>query len=102
MTIFDRFVLSQVELIETALLDNKEVFDKAVKDKKAPRYTEVDKPKLPALIACVEKWEVEGLPDKMTVETFPLTPRSKSSQFVELVFDAIRQVYNGEIEVPNE
>ena len=102
VTIFDRLVLSQVELVEAALLDNKTVYEDARENEKSVYRTQIDKPKLPALLACVEKWEIEGFPEPLTVDNFPLTPRADANYFIEMVFDEIRRIYNGEREVPNE
>lgn len=100
VAIFDRLYLPQVELVEAALLDERETITSA-KDGHV-RFTQLDKPKLPALLACVEKWNLTDFPEPVTVETFPLTPRKAAHELIEQVFDEIRKVYNGEIEVPNE
>lgn len=108
VTIYDRLVLSQVELVEEALLDNPPFTQREVTNEKGEkeikisrRYTHLDKPKIPALIACVEKWEIENFPDKPTIETFPLTPRAATSELIQQIFDEIKLIYNGEIELPN-
>lgn len=66
------------------------------------RYTAIDKPRLPALIACVESWQLTSFPNPVTVDGFPLTPRKEAHNLIETIFDAIREVYNGETEIPNE
>ena len=96
VTIYDRLVLSQVELVENALLDIPEA-DKGGR----VRFTSLDKPKLPALLACVEKWELSNFPETVTLETFPLTPRKEAHNLIEQIFEEIRLVYNGEVEIPN-
>ena len=110
VTIFDRLFLPQVEAVDSAINDDepKRVIEHEITEGKEKRkvksyiMTELDKPKLPALIACVEKWELShDFPEKPTVETFPLTPRRPSHELIEQVFDEIRKVYNGEIEIPN-
>ena len=94
--VYDRFTLPQVELVESALLDNPIPDDKGM-----VRKTNIDKPKLPALFACVQEWNIDGMPD-VTIDTFPLTPRSETHELIEQIFSAIHKVYNGEMEVPNE
>ncbi len=66
------------------------------------RMTDDDKPKLPALLACVEAWNISNFPEKVSVETFPLTPRREAHNLVVKIFDAIKDIYNGEQEIPNE
>jgi len=96
VTIFDRLYLPQVELIENALLDTPKENDGRV------RITDMDKPKLPALLACVEKWELQDIPAGVTVETFPFTPRPASHQLIEWLWMELFKIYLGDAEVPNE
>ncbi len=96
VTIFDRLVLSQVELVEAALSDMPPITEGKV------ALTALDKPRLPALLACVEKWELKGFPDPVTVENFPLTPRRQAHDLIMQIFAEIAKVYNGELDVPNE
>ena len=96
VTICERLTLPQVELIETGLepvLDGKY---------KSVFYTTLDKPKLPAILACVEKWELSDFPDPVTVDNFPMHNRGASHQLISIIFDAIKDVYIGELEIPNE
>jgi len=98
--IFDRLHLSQVELVEEALLDEGEQV-KNIPESGRIRFTQLDKPKLPALLACVEKWNLSDFPDSVTVDTFPMTPRKAAHELIETIFDEIRKVFNGELQVPN-
>ncbi len=96
VSVFDAFTLSQVELIEAAVYDVPEVRDGKV------RITDIDRPRLPAILACVEKWEVSGFHETLTADNFPLTPRRETHNLIEKIFSAIADVYNGEKEIPNE
>lgn len=62
----------------------------------------IDEKKLPAVFACVEKWELENIPDGVTLETFPASPRAASHKIVDFIFGEIFKVYIGESEVPKE
>jgi hypothetical protein len=95
VTIFDRLYLPQVELVEAALLDEPQVMEGKVK------LTNLDKPKLPALLACVEKWDIPNFPENVSIETFPFTPRRAAHELITQIFSEIALVYNGELEVPN-
>ena len=92
----DAFTLSQVELIEAAIFDMPPVKDGKVK------LTDLDRPRIPALLACVEKWEISGFPETLTADNFPLTPRRETHNLIEKIFSAIADIYNGEKEIPNE
>ena len=94
--IFDRLTLSQVESIEAAIYDVPEVNDGKVK------LTSLDKPRIPALLACVEKWELSNFPEDLSIETFPLSPRRETHNLIDRIFSEIAKVYNGEQEIPNE
>ena len=54
-----------------------------------------------AILACAEKFELENIPEKPTVETFPMTPRSASHKLIQFLWEEINKIYDGEIEVPN-
>jgi hypothetical protein len=96
VTIADQLYLPQVELIEIGLepiLSNKtdSIF-----------LTVLDKPKMPAILACVESWNLENFPNPPTVENFPMSPRKASHDLITWLFTEIRNVYIGELEIPNE
>jgi hypothetical protein len=57
---------------------------------------------LPGVIACVEKWELAGFPESVTVDTFPATPVKSSMLLLIAIVNAVWEVVNAEDEVPNE
>lgn len=61
----------------------------------------VDERMLPAVIACVEKWELQGFPEIVTADTFPATPRGESHELVKWLFAEIHRIYIGELTIPN-
>jgi hypothetical protein len=61
-----------------------------------------DKFFLVAILACAEKFEINGLPENLTVDTFPMTPRKTAHALVELLWLELNKIYDGEIEIPNE
>ena len=63
--------------------------------------TVIDGQLLPAILSCVEKWELANFPETVTVDTFPFSPRIESHKLQEWIFEEISKVYGGEIEVPN-
>jgi len=65
-------------------------------------YSVIDRNKIPAVIAWVEKWELQNFPDAPTDETFPRVPRVESHKLVDGIMREIMAVYNGAQEIPNE
>lgn len=53
---------------------------------------------LPALLSCIDKWNIKGVPDKPTVETFPFSPRLPSAELISWLIGEISAVYVGETE----
>lgn len=95
VVIRDRLYLAQVELIEAALsvrppIDNGKIV-----------MTDVDKPRLPAVLACVESWDLQNFPKPVSQDNFPFTPRREIHELLDLLFVEIVRVYNGEKEIPN-
>jgi Uma2 family endonuclease len=58
----------------------------------------LDAEKLPAVLACVEKWELENF----NPEPFPASPRGASHKLIDFIFSELVTIYMGEKEVPNE
>ena len=97
VTLYDPLTLPQVELIEAAFVtpeadENGKIW-----------LTILDKPKLPAVLACVETWNIENLPSPpLTIDNFYMSPRRATSNLITWLFDEIRMIYLGELEIPNE
>ena len=102
VTIADPLTLPQVELIEAAFDATLKIQkDTEADDNKIVFLTAYDKPRIPAILACVEKWELENfalMPDG----GIPMSPRRDSYRLIEWLFSEIRAVYLGELEIPNE
>lgn len=96
VTIADPLTIPQVQAIEAGMTIPEVGND--------GRYwlSVTDAMQLPAILACVEKWELENFPEKVTAENFPASPRGDSHKLVEWLFESIRKIYFGEIAVPNE
>jgi hypothetical protein len=60
--------------------------------------TVIDSAKLPAVIGCVVKWELENF----TPNPFPFSPRGDSHKLIDWIFRELLTVYFGEAIVPNE
>ncbi len=73
-----------------------------ISEKNRPFHTVADKRQLPAIFACVEKWELANMPENLSIDNFPASPRGDSHRLIEWLFNEICKVFNGEKEIPNE
>ena len=62
----------------------------------------LDKMKLPAILACVVKWELKGFPDTVDIHTFPASPRKASHELIDTIHNELVKIFTGETEIPNE
>lgn len=98
VTIADPITLAQAQAIEAGMKppEEQEIVNGRV------WLSVQDSAKLPAIFACVEKWELSGLPENVTADTFPASPRGATHKLIDFIFAEIFKVYIGEAEVPNE
>lgn len=97
VTISDPLTLPQVELIEAGL-----ELPAGTDGDGRVFFTVLDKPHLPAILACVEKWGLSNLPEAVAADNFPMSPRKASHELIAWLFNEIYKVYMGELEIPNE
>ena len=57
---------------------------------------------LPGLIACVEKWELEGVAEHPTVDTFPATPLRPAGELIDWIQEEVTALLLEAETVPNE
>jgi hypothetical protein len=93
VTIADPLTLPQAQLIEAGLKQ-----PEGQEENGRIWLSVIDAEKLPAIIACVEKWELENF----TADPFPASPRGDSHKLIDFIFSELFKVYIGEAEVPNE
>jgi hypothetical protein len=96
VTIADPITLPQAQAIERGLVMPEQSADGRV------WLSVFDGNQLPAIFACVEKWELTNIPDNVTADNFPASPRVASHKLIDWIFSEIRNVYLGELEIPNE
>jgi hypothetical protein len=53
---------------------------------------------IPVIFDCVEKWELENMPEDLTAITFPGSPRFESIKLVGWLINSISAIYRGEEE----
>ena len=59
---------------------------------------------IPAVVGCVSEWHItENMPEQVTVETFPGSPKKPAQDFLSFLWAEIIGIYVGEgaAEVPN-
>ena len=57
---------------------------------------------LPGILSCVEKWDLENIPKKLTAKNFPATPMTASGELVDWLRDEITSLVIEAESVPNE
>jgi hypothetical protein len=57
---------------------------------------------LPGLCICVERWDIAGLPEHVTAETFPAAPARASSQLLAWVINGVVALFKDAEEIPND
>lgn len=97
VTIADPLTIPQAQLIEAGLKqpEGHEGEDRIW-------LSVIDAEKLPAIFECVLAWSLDGLPNPLTIDNFPASPRGDSHKLIDFIFAELFKVYIGEAEVPNE
>ncbi len=57
---------------------------------------------LAGIIPCVEEWHIDGLPENVTPDTFPGTPKIASARLISWLINEISELYSEAEQVPNE
>ena len=60
-----------------------------------------DSKRLPVILELVKEWHIDGLPEKPTLETFPMTPLAEAHALVNDLFMGVYRLWSGE-QVPND
>jgi NADPH-dependent ferric siderophore reductase len=102
VTLYDPLTLPQVKLIEAGL-----ELPESAKGKERILFTVTDEVALPAIFACVEKWDISPTlkvreSEPLSVDNFVFSPRDETHELIKWIFDEIRRIYLGELEIPNE
>lgn len=57
---------------------------------------------LPGILACVEEWNLEGIPSAVGADNFPSTPRQAAAELIDWLVEQILLVFSGGESVPSE
>jgi hypothetical protein len=95
VTIADPLTIPQAQAVEIGI-------DKPKTDAEGRAFLSAyDNLQLPGVFACVEKWELENMPDNLSIDNFPASPRKDTHDLISWIYKNIFNVYLGEIEIPN-
>jgi hypothetical protein len=94
----DPLTYPQVIAFQDAISDVVEL----LKDGEEPTLQRLHYALLPGLIPCVEKWDLESVPEFPTVDTFPAVPMLASGELIDWLRDEIQSLITQETTVPNE
>jgi hypothetical protein len=93
--------IAQVREFEDTLPDpNAEFDDEGAAKKKRVWLGVLNENKLPVVLNVVREWHIEGIPEKPTIDTFPMTPIKAAHELISWIYNALRLIWIGE-EVPN-
>jgi len=56
---------------------------------------------IPGIISCVKVWRLKGLPEKMTIEDFPSTPKKEAGDLYLWLLELVKKKIEGEDASPN-
>lgn len=56
---------------------------------------------LPVILDIVQEWHLENMPEKPTIETFPMTPVSVGHALISWISKELYKLYVGEVKDPN-
>lgn len=97
MELHDPLTYPQVIAFQDAISDVVEL----LKDGEEPTLQRLHYALLPGLLACVEEWDLENIPEFPTVDNFPAVPMLASGELVDWLRDEIQKLVTQETTVPN-
>jgi len=108
VTLCDPLAPPQVFAIEDALDETAEIEPSAFKSLASKKskvelrwQSRSNYAYLPAIILCVEKWDLEDFPKSVTRDTFPSIQSEDSTILISTLFMELMKIYKEETEVPN-
>lgn len=93
VTLADPLTLPQAEAFQDS-------FELPEDNGKPQKYLlELDKLRVPCILACVEKWDLENF--ALIDGSLPFSPRLDSHKLIAWIHGEIRSIYLGELDIPN-
>ena len=98
MVLHDPLTYPQVIAYQDAISD----VVKLMEDGKEPTLQRLNFALLPGIFACVEKWNLENIPENLTIESFPATPMQAAGELIDWLREEVLLLITQATEVPNE
>ena len=98
MVLHDPLTYPQVIAYQDAISD----VVKLTGDGKEPTLQKLHFTLLPGIIPCVEKWNLENIPENPTVDTFPATPMQAAGELIDWLREEVLLLITQATTVPNE
>ena len=92
--------LAQVRAFEDALEDFANIV-KNIEDERISVSVIAEK-RLPVILQCVVEWHIEGVPEKPTEDTYPMTPIGAAGDLATWLFGEIQKIWMGEVADPKD
>ena len=86
VTLSDPLTFPQVFAVEDSVSASKALGEDAT----VARYHHAA---LPGLLECVEKWNIKGISESVTADTFPATPRTEIGQIINWLMAEVIDLY---------
>ncbi len=94
VTLADPLTLPQAEALQESM-------ELPEDNNKPQKYLlELDKIRVPGVLACVEKWDLQNF--QLIDGSLPFTPRLESHKLIAWIFGELRSIYFGELIIPNK
>jgi hypothetical protein len=95
VTLYDPLNMAQTLGWEKAVSESKKLRN-VIKAGGEVMLTDFNAVYLPAIIACVEAWNLIGIPSGPTLESFPFSPRLATAKLMDWIIGEITKIYVGE------
>ena len=91
-----------VVLADPLTFDQLFAFMDAVEMARGQEGARVNYAALPGILACVEAWHLVGIPEGVTLETFPATPPVSIARLVAWLVEELSKAFDEAETIPND
>jgi hypothetical protein len=95
VTFSDPLTLEQEAAYEYALADYRKALDKG------GGLSAQNVALLPGIFAAVEKWDLKGFPERITLANFPTRPRQERANLIAWLVEQVSTLYKESQDIPN-
>jgi len=98
----DYLNIRQVKAFEQSLLSPEKLQEALENPEKLVPVSIGLERRLPAVLECVSEWNLQGVPPKPNIETFPASPPEEVANLIQAIHSELNNIYRGETALPNE